>query len=463
MRQGIIAAVSTPPGKGGVAIIRMCGDGAVELAERVFFPRSGKVLSEYPERMQVYGHVVSNGERVDDGLATYFKKGSSYTGEETVEFSVHGGVLVTRTVLEILFSNGAIPAEAGEFTRTAFLNGRISLTEAEAIGSLLEAKTREQIRLAASPARERLARKIAEIREALTTLLGSVYARIDYPEEDLGEFTDEQTRQKLEQIHADLAALIDTYRTGRAISEGISAVLCGKPNAGKSTLYNLLSGTDAAIVTDIPGTTRDLLERQVSVGRVLLSLTDSAGVRGIEMVDEVERIGIERTKSKISEAELVIALFDLSRPFDDEDLELLNEVRSARGAKVCVFTKADSDLSLLERECISRGFDAVAEISSTTKPEAAIDELVRIVERLFTDEKISASSDAIVASARQHGALCSALNFISSAIDAYRLGIPADAASSDIELALGAIGEVDGRSVSDEVVADIFSRFCVGK
>ena len=461
MRQGIIAAISTPPGKGGVAIIRTSGKGSVALAEEIFFPRSGKALSSYPARMQVYGYIKDNGEVVDDGLVTLFGEGSSYTGEETVEYSVHGGILVTRRVLELIFSHGAIPAAAGEFTRTAFINGRLGLIEAEAIGDLLEAKSNEQLKLASGPARERLRAKVDGMYTSLVRLLGSVYARIDYPEEDLGEFTDDELLEGLSKTRAELAQLIATYRTGRAIREGISTVLVGKPNVGKSTLYNLLLGEDAAIVTDIPGTTRDILERTIPLGRVMLALCDTAGVHTKGVTDEVELIGIRRTRERIESSELVLALFDLSRPADEADREVIDAVASAAGAKIAILTKADTRGERFAE--LFTGFDAVIEISALGAPEAAIDAIRREVEALFTDEKINTSSDAIVASARQHAALVAALGFIDEAIGAIRLGIPADAASSDIELCLGALAEIDGRAVSEDVVSDIFARFCVGK
>ena len=463
MRQGIIAAVSTPPGKGGVAIIRMSGDGALALADKLFLPKSRRPLSSYEPRRQIYGYIKDGDEIIDDGLATYFPKSSSYTGEETVEFSIHGGIMVTRRVLEFLFESGAIPAEAGEFTRLAFINGRISLTEAEAIGDLLEAKSEEQLRLFSDGSRSRLRKRIDAIREQLTHLLGSVYARIDYPEEDLGELSDEQILIELTKIKESLAALISTYRTGRAIKDGISAALVGKPNAGKSTLYNLLVGEDAAIVTDIPGTTRDVLVREVPVGRVMLRLYDTAGVRVAGVTDEVERIGISRTLEELSRSELAIVLFDVSRPLDAEDEEIISAVRERRGASVALLTKCDIRDDSASFGAIYDNFDTVLEISSKENPEGTLKLISETVERLFTDEKISTSADAIVASARQHSALCSALGAVESAITAYRLGIPADAASSDIELALAKIGEVDGRAVSSEIVSDIFSRFCVGK
>ncbi len=463
MREGVIAAISTPPGKGGVAIIRISGTGAFEVIERIFTPMAGAPLADRPARMQVYGYIIYNEEKIDDVLVTRFPAPHSYTGEDVVEISCHGGILVTRTVLETVLSAGAMAAEAGEFTRRAFVNGRLTLTETEAISDLIEAQSREQLRLASLPSRTRLRERIDEIRSAITKVLGSIYARIDYPDEDLGDFTDGETVQRLCEILASLDSLIATYRTGRAITEGISAVICGKPNAGKSTLYNLLVGEDAAIVTDIPGTTRDVLERSVPLGRVMLRLTDTAGIRQGEDVGRVEQIGIQRTLERLRTAELVIAVFDLSRPFDDGDREVLDALKNATGARICVLNKSDAEIRLLDRKELGGAFDECVEISAKDGEADAIMKLGKLVERMFTDEKITVSSQAIVASARQHSALTRARELINSAILAYRSGIPADAASSDVEMALGAIGELDGRAVSESVVGDIFSRFCVGK
>ena len=456
-----IAAISTPPGKGGVAIIRISGGEARQIIDRVFAPISGKRLSDYPARTQVYGYVIYNNERIDDGLATLFPAPHSYTGEDVVEISCHGGTLVTGTVLEAVLAAGAVPAESGEFTRRAFINGRLSLTDAEAIGNLLAARSREEMRLGAEPARTRLRTRIEEIRAMITTLLGSIYARIDYPDEDLGDFTDEETLTELVRIRAALNRLIDSYRTGRAITEGISAVICGKPNVGKSTIYNLILDEEAAIVTSIPGTTRDLLEKTIPLGRVLLRLTDTAGIRS-EGADTVEKIGIERSKDRIKSAELVIAVFDLSREIDEEDEELIAAIKDASGGKICILNKDDGEQKL-DTGRLNCDFDAVIRISARDNEDGALRLLTDTVDRLFTDEKISTSSDAIVSSARQHSSLSRAREFIDAAITAYSIGMPPDAASSEIELALGAIGELDGRSVSESVVGDIFSRFCVGK
>lgn len=456
-----IAAISTPPGKGGVAIIRMSGAEAFEIAERVFRAASGRSLQDYAPRTQIYGYIIYNNERIDDGLITLFPAHNSYTGERTVEISCHGGTLVTATVLEALFVAGATPAEAGEFTRRAFINGRLTLTEAEAIGTLLDAKSREEMRLGAAPARNRLRARIDEIRGEITTLLGSIYARIDYPDEDLGDFTDRETLSALSVIRGKIDRLIDTYRTGKAITEGVGAVICGKPNVGKSTIYNLILGEDAAIVTSIPGTTRDLLEKTVPLGRVLLRLTDTAGIRK-EGADTVEAIGIERSRDRLAAADLVIAVFDLSREFDREDEDLIAALQTARGAKICILNKEDSERKL-DTGRLSVDFDATITISAREGEDRALALLTETVNRLFTDEKISTSVDPVITSARQHASLMRARECIDAAISAYSVGMPPDAASSDIELALGAIGELDGRSVSENVVGDIFSRFCVGK
>ncbi len=457
----VIAAVSTPPGKGGVAIIRISGEGALEVASSVFIPRSKKELSSYPPRMQVRGDIYYSDELIDDGMATYFKAPASYTGEDTVEIACHGGVLVTSTVLEAIFASGAVPAAPGEFTQRAFINGKLSLTEAEAIGNLLEAESLAQIKLASSKSRELLTERIAEIREALTTLLSSIYARIDYPDEDLGDFSDSESVKMLEETAEKIKKLIATYKTGKAISEGIKTVICGKPNVGKSSVYNLLLGRDAAIVTDIEGTTRDVLSEKIPLGKVMLSLSDTAGVRS-ETCDPIEKIGIERSLEKISEAELILAVFDLSRRFSTEDGELIDELSSAAGAKIAILNKCDAKEEF-DRESLPEIFDAIIEISAESGKEDAIKLLTETVSSLFTDEKISVGNEAVISSARQNASLTRALMLVNSAISAYKTGFSADAASSDAERALGAIAELDGRAVSEEVVKDIFAKFCVGK
>ncbi len=457
-----IAAISTPSGKGGVAIIRISGDEAIEVASRVFFPKNKKPVSELTARMQVWGDIAYGGEYIDDGMLTVFKSPASYTGEDVVEISCHGGILVTRTVLEAILSAGACLAEPGEFTRRAFINGKLTLTEAEAVGDLLEAKSREQIRLTSAASRTRLSGAIAEIRGTLTELLSSTFARIDYPDEDLGDFTDEESLDRLYKVKNSLLRLISTYPTGKAITEGVNTVLCGKTNVGKSTVYNSILGEDAAIVTDIEGTTRDVLCRSVPLGRVMLNLSDTAGIRDGERADAVEKIGIDRTRAAISGAELIISVFDGARVADFEDADLLALLSTVECPKIALINKCELD-SKFDLSLLKSGFDYVISASAKTNEGEMLSKLSDAVNALFTDEKISVGNEAVVSSARHNASLTRALTFVDAAIAAYSSGVYADAAASEVERALGAIAEIDGRAVSEEVVSDIFSKFCVGK
>ena len=456
-----IAAISTPPGKGGVAIIRISGADAVKIGAEIFKPVSNYPFENAKPRMQVRGNIYHRGEQIDDGMATYFKAPASYTGEDTVEIACHGGTLVTKLVLEAALLAGARAAQAGEFTRRALINGKLSLTGAEAISSLLEAESVEKIKLSSECSRSLLSDRIEEIRTELTSLLSSIYARIDYPDEDLGDYTDAQALSALRKIKESADSLLKTYKTGRSVSEGIDTVICGKPNVGKSSIYNLLIGRDAAIVTDVEGTTRDVLSEKVPLGRVLLNLYDTAGIRK-STLDPIEKIGIERSRDKIAECELILAVFDLSRELDEEDKALISELEDAEGTKVAILNKSDLD-ARLDRSAINAAFDEQIEISAHGGGESALDALCALVDRLFTDEKITVGEAAIISSARQNAQLGRAIDFIDSAIGALELNLAQDVASSDVERALGAIAELDGRAVSEEVVNDIFAKFCVGK
>ena len=464
MLTSTIAAISTPPGKGGVAVIRISGQEALQIAEKMFTPLGKKILKSSP-RVQIYGSIIHEGHRIDDGMATYFPTPNSYTGEDTVEISCHGGSLITKTVLEAALASGATAATAGEFTRRAFINGKLSLTDAEAIGILLDAESDGQLKLGRSEARQRLSEKISQLREKLVSVISSIYARIDYPDEDLGDFTVEETLKILKLAKADTERLISTYKTGRAVTEGIKTVICGRPNAGKSTLYNLLVGEDAAIVTDLPGTTRDVLEYSVPIGNLILRLCDTAGIRE-STKDPIEAIGIERSKARIDGAELILALFDSSSSLNDEDIAIIEYLEKAKGEKIALLTKGD----ILDSNCcedtkklLKLHFSDVITISAKSDDETAVKAISDKAEQLFCDEKITVGTDAVVSSARQHASLLRTKEFLDSAISAYESGLPHDVASSDIELALGAIGELDGRAVSQEVVSDIFAKFCVGK
>ncbi|MBR5011847.1 MAG: tRNA uridine-5-carboxymethylaminomethyl(34) synthesis GTPase MnmE, partial [Clostridia bacterium] len=423
---------------------------------RCFSPKSGKKVEELTPRTVYFGDICSDNEIIDDGILTVFKSPASYTGEDMVEISCHGGVLVTSRVLEAVFKAGAVPASAGEFTRRAFVNGKLSLTKAEAVGEILEAKSDAQLKAAAAKRRGSLSKKLDEAAHDLTALIADIYAKIDYPDEDLSELSDKEFALRADKVRASLTSLRNTYRSGSAIFEGVNTVICGAPNRGKSSLYNAISGEEAAIVTEIAGTTRDILERDIPLGKVLLHLTDTAGIH--ETSDTVEKIGVMRAKERLSDAELIICVFDGSSALSSEDLALIEEVKEASGAKIAVLNKSDIAKTDV---CLPEGlFEKTVRMSA--KNGEGLEELKNAVESLFIDEKINTSTDALVTNARQFAALEEAIRLISDAI-ATSNTLGADIASSDLERAVAVISELDGKAVSENVVSEIFSRFCVGK
>lgn len=454
-----VAAISTPPGKGGVALIRVSGEEAVTICERCVSPRSGKPLSALPANRTVYADVILDGDPIDDVMVTVFRAPHSYTGEDTVEITCHGGILITRTVLSAVFVAGARQAGPGEFTRRALLSGKLTLTDAEAIGYLLDAKSTAQIRLASAASRSSLTAALNGLHDAALALISTLYAKIDYPDEDLADLSDDEIISRLSAIAADARRLLATYKTGRAINEGIPTVLCGAPNVGKSSLYNRLAGEDLAIVTSYAGTTRDVLTTTLPLGRVMLRLSDTAGLR--DATDPVEQIGVSRSRTRMAESELILAVFDGTRVLQSEDLELLDELADADKCVIALINKSDLPQADGVREAVEKRLTHVLPFSAETG--AGAEELTALVEKLFTDESISLGDEAIVSNARQDATLRRALGFIERSLYAFRAGLPADVASSDLELALGEFADLDGRSVNEEIVAEIFSKFCVGK
>ena len=464
VKSDTIAAVSTPRGKGGVALLRVSGSNAVQIAGRVFEPKNGKPLAEMPARTAVYGTIYikeANGTRtpVDDALATVFRAPASFTGEDTVEICCHGGVLLTETVLTALLAAGASPAGAGEFTKRAFLNGKIGLSSAEALANLLEAQNRQQLLLAHSGMGGKTEGKSAEIYEELKRILASVYVVIDYPDEDLADMSREEMIAGFSECLVKLKALAETYRTGHAVAEGIATVICGRPNVGKSSVYNALVGRDAAIVTDIEGTTRDLLTETAALGRVTLRLTDTAGLRETE--DAVEKIGVERAKKALSEAELILAVVDGSAALTAEDRAILAEAKATGKPVVVLLNKADlGECPTTLAECRAAFANAIL---LSAKTGQGFGELSQTVETLFTDGSLDFESDAILTNARQQAAVLRAIEDVERAEKALAEGLPIDLCCNDAEAAMGSLAELDGRAVSEDLVSEIFSHFCIGK
>ena len=449
-----VAAVSTPRGKGGIAVIRISGAGTGAVLERVF--RAAKKAQNSP-RTAIYGEIVDGDGRVlDQGLVTFFAAPHSFTGEDVAEISCHGGVLLTEQVLCAVLAAGARLAEAGEFTRRAVMNGKMKLSSAEALGALLEAKTTGQLSLARGGMRGRLAVKLEDAFARLSRLLADVYAKIDFPDEDLNSMSREELTAALQALCEELRALAATYRTGHAVAEGIRTVICGPVNAGKSTLYNAIVGREAAIVTDIAGTTRDLLCETAALGQVTLRLTDTAGLR--ETNDTVEGIGVARARAALEEAELIFCVLNASLDADAEIRELLFDLKQKSATTVLILNQCDRGdrfpVELLE------GFTHVVRLSAATGDIAP---LCEEVEQLYLSEGLDLGEDAIVANARQHAALIRAAEAISRSVKALLLDVPLDAACVDAELAMQFLGEVDGRAVDESILSDIFANFCVGK
>ncbi len=458
-----IAAVSTPRGKGGVAVIRISGAEAVTIASKVFIPRRGKDLSEIEPSQAVYGDILEYSatekcEPIDDGIAVVFKAPRSFTGEDTVEISCHGGALITKCVLSSVLGAGARAAEAGEFTRRAFLNGKMRLNEAEALGALLEAETAEQIRLAKGGMKGLLTEKTSGLYESLLTMLGSIYARIDFPDEDLAEMSEEQMKNTLSEILARTESLAATFKTGRAIKDGIRTAICGRTNAGKSSVYNRLAGEEAAIVTDIEGTTRDLLRETVTLGKTLLRICDTAGLRSTD--NTVESIGIERAIAEIEASELILAVFDTSKALSEDDLSLIERLTALEAPVIALLNKSDLPSSADEALLKSRFSHTVA---VSARSGEGFCELAELIDSLFIDGDIDLSRDAVVADARQFAALLKAADSLRSAISALDSGVSLDLVCIDAEGAMQALSELEGREIGEEVVSEIFSKFCVGK
>lgn len=454
-----VAAVSTPPGKGGVALIRISGEDAVSVADKMFRPAGSVPLREKPPRLAVFGSILYEGKEIDTGIATVFRAPASFTGEDTVELCCHGGVLLAKTVLESAFLCGASPAGPGEFTKRAFLNGKLSLSQAEAVMELIEAESTEKIKLASAQSRGVLSKKLDSIASRLNRLLASTYAYIDYPDEDLTDVDVPEMTERIEECERELTALLATYKSGKAIAQGIRTAIVGKPNVGKSSVLNLLLGEERAIVTSVAGTTRDTIEETAVLGRVMLRLCDTAGIRTTE--DEVERLGVARACEKLNEAELILAVFDASRPMEEDDRVVLDRVKKAKenGAEVIVLlNKCDLPEVLSDGDFADAG--KVLRISAKNGGFGAISDAV---EEMFLSGQIEYDTTAILSSARQFAQLTQARDSLRSALDALKSGMTQDMAGLDLEQALARIGETDGRQVTVGITDEIFSHFCVGK
>ena len=448
-----IAAISTPRGKGGIAVIRISGANTAAVLAEIFLPR-GKSPTDNPRRACFGDICTPAGEVIDEGLVTYFAAPASFTGEDVAEISCHGGVLLTEAVLGAVLAAGARPAEAGEFTARAMMNGKMGLSSAEALGALLDAGNKGQLALARGGMEGKLADATREIYERLSAILSDIYAKVDFPDEDLNSMSAEELRTALAQVKAKTEALAATWQCGRAVSEGIETVICGPVNAGKSTLYNAIVGHDAAIVTDIAGTTRDVLTDTVSLGRVTLRLSDTAGLR--ESDDPVEQIGISRARRAVEEAELVFVLLDPRDP-SDEDEALLRELAVTDKTVIRVYTKRDLCGDAIPVD------SSIPTVYLSSVTGEGFDALRETVESAFIDGNLRMGEEAVVFSARQSATLSAVSVSLATAANNLEADLPYDICADDIREALSSLGELCGREMREDVITEIFSRFCVGK
>ncbi|MDD6188189.1 MAG: tRNA uridine-5-carboxymethylaminomethyl(34) synthesis GTPase MnmE [Clostridiales bacterium] len=455
-----IAAVSTLMGRSAIGILRMSGDDAVEIASRVFRPDNGKALGDCGTRRMINGALYGDGgEVIDQCVAVFCRAPHSYTGENTVELQCHGSPTVLTAGLRSLFAAGARQATRGEFTKRAFLNGKLDLAQSEAVIDLIDAETEEMMRNAAAQLGGAMSGRMDAIYSGLTDIMSHFHAVIDYPDEEIEPFELENVINTLGSSAAEISRLLKTFERGRVVREGVRCAIIGRPNAGKSSLLNALLGYDRAIVTDIPGTTRDTIEEKLMLGGVMLRIADTAGLR--ETGDVVERMGVERARAAAENAELIFALFDGSKPLCEDDDAVIEGAKAAKHA-VAVVNKSDLGraLSAGDEARLSAAFGRVCAVSA--KNAEGLDALEEAVADIFKDNAPVPSGEMIT-NERQAQALRRALEGVTRAKDALALGLTPDAVLTDVEEAMSAIGEITGRTVREDITARIFERFCVGK
>ena len=456
MQHSTIAAIATAPGAGGIAIVRLSGPESYEVAAKVFRPANpAKKVADAKGYTAMFGAFVEGEEAFDEGVALFFRAPHSYTGEDTAELQCHGSPAVLAMALEALFAQGVRQAGPGEFTKRAFLNGKLDLTQAEAVADLLEAETPAAVRQAAGQLSGALSRRVAALYDGLVDLMAHFHAVLDYPDEDIAPFRADTIRESLDAARTGLDALLRTYDRGRYIAGGVPCVLIGRPNAGKSSLLNALLGYDRAIVTDVAGTTRDTVEEKVQVGHVLLRLCDTAGLR--DTGDAVEQLGVQRTRDAARQAALALLVLDGSRPLTAEDEDAI-ATAAAVPRQLVILNKTDLPAGV-EPAALSQRFGQVYPLSAATGE--GVDALCRAVEALYPAGR--QAQGEFLTNARQADAVARSLEAVRSARRALEDGMTPDVVLTDAEAALEALGELNGKRIREDLVQTIFSRFCVGK
>ncbi len=458
-----IAAVSTPRGKGGIATIRISGTDTLNIIQKMFQPKFLHDWTKLTPRYANFGIILGTDDTpTDEGILTFYKAPASFTGEDMAEISCHGGIRVTEEIYLSALAHGAYAAGPGEFTRRAFVNGKLTLTEAEAVGELIDADTKPKMQMAAGALSGNISREINKIYKSLEKTMSALYAAIDYPDEDVGDEGEREIASIITDSLKNIQTLLKTYETGRAVSAGVKCTICGRPNTGKSSLFNAIVGDEAAIVTNIAGTTRDILREHVSFAGVSLNLSDTAGVRHISN-DEIELYGIKKAESEIQSAELVLLVIDGSTPLTDEDKSLIQYTHPTQAIKICVINKSDlpNNLTDEDKSLLKSMFNDNIIIASAKSNN--ITELEKKIQSLYNSDKINLRTDAVIWDPRQREILLHCERSLTLAQKAIQSSDPLDCICTLVEEAMTYLGESDGRTVNESIINEVFKHFCVGK
>lgn len=450
-----IAAISTAQGQGGIGVIRVSGEDSFTIVDKIFKSVSGKKIMDIKGYTALFGHIYNNEEVLDEAVVLKYVAPKSFTGENVVEISCHGGMYITKEVLNAVIMSGASLAEPGEFTKRAYLNGKMDLTEAESVMDIISAKSKSAAKAALFVKDGALFKKSQQVKQLLLDKAAHLSAWADYPEEDIPEVTEDSIMEAIEESISILEKLLSTYDMGQVVKEGIDTVIAGRPNAGKSTLMNLLVGREKSIVTNIAGTTRDVVEDTVLVGNVMLNLSDTAGIRDTD--NEIEKIGVQKTFDKINGAGLVIALFDNNEELNSEDIDLINKIKDM--PCIAVINKIDLE-DKVDKKYITNNIENVVYISA--KQQDNIDELKNMIEKIAGTEDFDPST-GIVANERQRNAIRNAVNSLYEAKESLAMGMTMDAITVSLQETIDYLLELTGEKAGEEIVDSVFHNFCVGK
>ena len=453
-----IAAIATAPGEGGIGIIRISGEKSLQVAESIFKSVTGKLIKDYNTRTLIYGTVVDGEKVIDEALVAYMKGPKSYTGEDVIEINCHGGFISVKKILELILSKDVRLADAGEFTKRAFLNGRIDLSQAEAIIDVIKAKTDKAHEVAQSQLEGSLSKKIRELRFKVTEVLAHLEVSIDFAEEDVEEITYKTLRENAEDIKREIKKLYDTSESGKILRDGLKTVIIGKPNVGKSSLLNSILGENRAIVTDIAGTTRDVIEEFVNIKGIPLKIVDTAGIRETE--DIVEKIGVEKSKESYNTADLVIMVLDSSRPLSQEDREILETLENKKTIVLLNKTDLPQQIDIDE---LSKYVDCSSIIKISTLQHKGIEELQDKIEAMVYKGSVKNSSNLMITNSRHKDALLKAYESINDAISAIDQNMPYDFIEVDFKNIWDYLGYINGDTVKEDLLDTIFANFCIGK